>query len=570
MKCIHALLAALAILALGITPIANADTAGQPFDLQGFITTAVNSGKKEIRIPAGRYRVTPKRGVHLSLRDLKNVTIDARNVEMICTQTTLALEIQHCQNLTIRGLTIDYDPLPFTQGRITAVAPDHSWLEFQVADGYPDQKPVVRIEIFDGQTQLLKTPTDFGWQPFVSLGNHRYRALRRAGYRHNPAVDTEAVGDILVTNNSYAPDGEAAHAVVSTDCTGLRLDHVTVYASNCFGFLENGCDGTVYQSCVIDRCPPERDLVKRALPRLRSLDADAYHSVNAVRGPAILQCTAKFQGDDCVNIHGQYFMIMEVKGTTLRVLASGKVNISPNDPVELLSYDGRRLPDAVATAIVPDGAITPAEREFLSHQEMDAGIRSQGLKDAYRITLNRAVPAARGSLICSSKRIGNGFRVEGCDFGFNRSRGVLIKASNGTVLDNTIVGTWGPAVLVCPEFWWLEAGSSKNVQIRNNTIRDCRDVGINVYATGGSGDVAPAGAHAQITVAGNTIRNTFAPNICITSTTGLVLKDNRCTDPATGRPNSLPRNPAFAKPNLPLVMTLNCSIASSATPELPH
>jgi hypothetical protein len=32
--------------------------------------------------------------------------------------------ITRCTNVTVRGLTIDYDPLPYTQGRISAISAD--------------------------------------------------------------------------------------------------------------------------------------------------------------------------------------------------------------------------------------------------------------------------------------------------------------------------------------------------------------------------------------------------------------------------------------------------------------
>jgi hypothetical protein len=44
---------------------------------------------------------------------------------------------QDCTNVTLRGLAVDYDPLPFTQGKIIALATDKSWIEFEVAKGYP-------------------------------------------------------------------------------------------------------------------------------------------------------------------------------------------------------------------------------------------------------------------------------------------------------------------------------------------------------------------------------------------------------------------------------------------------
>ena len=39
--------------------------------------------------------------------------------------------------MTVLGLTIDYDPLPFTQGRIVSLSEDKRVHEIELFDGYP-------------------------------------------------------------------------------------------------------------------------------------------------------------------------------------------------------------------------------------------------------------------------------------------------------------------------------------------------------------------------------------------------------------------------------------------------
>ena len=161
-------------------------------------------------------------------------------------------------------MTIDYDPLPFTEGRITALAPDKSWLEFEVIEGYPDSKLEQRIEIYDPATGELRREMTSWQEGFEPLGNHRYRIAKYKGYGYREKWDTEQVGDILVTNQRSTA-GTGDHAIVATRCTGLRLEDVTLYASPCFGFLEHRCNGTTYYRCKIDRRPLAEDPVKRGL-----------------------------------------------------------------------------------------------------------------------------------------------------------------------------------------------------------------------------------------------------------------------------------------------------------------
>src|SRR5512133_2831486 len=131
---------------------------GVPFDLQGFIDQQVVAGQKKITIPPGRYRVTPRDRQHLSLRELRDVQIIADGVEMICTETTRALTITRCTNVTMRGLVIDYDPLPFTQGRITAFSTDKKIHDSELFDGDPAAASALnfKCEIFRPDSRTLR------------------------------------------------------------------------------------------------------------------------------------------------------------------------------------------------------------------------------------------------------------------------------------------------------------------------------------------------------------------------------------------------------------------------------
>jgi polygalacturonase len=430
----------------------------------------------------------------------------------------------------LRGLTIDYDPLPFTEARITAVAPDKRWVAFEIIEGYPDHQLVERVEIYNPATGELRRP-DAGWEKtFEPLGNHRYRIAKRPGYRFDAARDLEQVGDILVTNHSF-PDNAGGHAITLDRCTNITLDAVTLYASPSFGFVEHQCERTTYRRCKIDRRAPADDWVKRGFPRMRSLNADAFHSVEATKGPAIIQCTAKFQGDDCVNIHGTYHFVTACDSNRLRVAVQRRMTLEAGDPVEFLPFNGPRPPDAVAQQIERDPLpMTDAERAVFQkvnlHQNMKE-LMLGGKAMFYTVTLDRSLTLPLGSQISAANRIGNELLVQGCDFGFNRSRGILIKASRGEILNNRITHGWMAGILVSPEYWWNESGTSSDLEIRGNTILGCRQTAIEVVAPGGDRKPLPASAHRNITILNNRIGDCPWPVIHVTSTDGLTIRGNR-------------------------------------------
>ena len=501
----------------------------QSADLRALINAELAAGKKRIVIPSGRYRVSSDKGYHLQFKNLSDVEIIADQVEMVCTSTVQALLFDHCSNVTLRGLVVDYDPLPFTQGKIIAIAADKSSMDFEVAEGYPESKLEERIQIYDPATGELRRG-DASWkQEIQSLGERRYR-VEKDHYRFDPLHDTEQVGDILVTNNHFGVH-RSPHAVELKDSKGVHLEDITLYASPCFGFLEYDCDGNRYTRCKVDRRDSADDPVKRALPRMRSLNADAYHSKDAIRGPAIIGCKAYYQGDDCVNINGKYHYVSGSRGRLLRIAVFGKPTILAGDPVEFLPNSGPRPPDAVALKVEPDPMpITEDEKALISKLSLDSRIRTallSGENRFYTLTLDRDITLPDGSVVCCPLRIGNGFVVKDCDFGQNRSRGILIKANKGEVASNRIVKSRMAAVLISPEFYWMEAGSASDVVVKDNFIEGCLQTPIQILAPGGNGQTLPSGAHRNISITGNRMADCVWPIIRVTSTSGLIIKGNK-------------------------------------------
>lgn len=525
------------------------------FDLQGFVDREIQAGNHDIVIPPGRYRVTPRDRQHLVLRGLKNVGITATGVEMICTETTRALTISGCENLTLRGLCIDYDPLPFTQGKITSLSADKRVQDIELSAGYPAAETArnFKYEIFRPDTRTLRCG-DRGLEKIEVVDSRHLRVTRDSGRPE----DEEQVGDLIVIGSETGPHGSIAHAVECSRNENVKLQDIDLFASNCFGFLETDCDASTYERCRIDRRPAGTEIAERADPRLRSLDADAFHSKRAMHGPSYISCTARYMADDCVNICGDYHMIMSSDKTKLRVLAKHDMDSRPGDPVELVSYTGARLPDATAVSVEAAGEILAGERSFLSRQRMDAGLKQAkgALEKAYIIILDRPVELPAGSVICSANRVGNGFTVKNCNFGFNRSRGILIKASHGEISGNLIESSRMSAILVSPEYWWLEAGSSSDLTITGNTIRDCGGVAIQVIATGGNGEIAPAGAHRDIAIARNSITGSAMPGILVSSTEGLAISNNHFDLKPAGIPD-LMRRAGIAEPAP--VVTILCA-----------
>ena len=505
-------------------------SADQPSrSLPQWLSAQLKPGVKQVTIPPGRYYVEPYKREHLALVGLRDVEIIADGVELVCTQTTRAITIYDCYNLTIRGLTIDYDPLPFTQGRITEISSDKRQHTIELFAGYPSATTIEarKYEVFDQDTEELATYTYHEFS-VEKISARRFRVKKAA--HHLAEYAGESVGDLVVIASVDAPDGSIPHAIYATKCVALAFDGVTLYSSPTFGFCEEDCMGSVYRGCVVDRRPAGTDLTPRGHRRMRSLNADAFHSKHAKVGPIYKSCIARYMGDDAIAINTDYHLVMASAGDTLRVVGKhGKVpSLEVGDKVQLVSFDGTRLEDATVQSIQSAGALSGSEKQFISQMNLIGDVKAKTLQavQAYEVRLNREVALPMGSVIAAAGRLGSGFAIIDCTLGPNRSRGIIVKAGHGLISGNTLVGNWGESIKVAPEINWLEAGGSDGLVIENNTITDPRSVAIAVYAVAGNGEIAPAGLHHDITIRNNHITGAPAPAIYVTSTLGLSGKGN--------------------------------------------
>jgi len=374
------------------------------------------------------------------------------------------------------------------------------------------------------------TTTYYGATYTIDTQARRVIVTKPSNYK--PGTSYEEVGDIVVIGSKGSRT--IPHAIVPDMCTGLVLQDVVLYSGTMFGFFETDCKGSKYINCKIDRRPLVTEIKQRGVRRMRSNNADGFHSKHAEVGPSYVQCTSRYNGDDGIAINGHFHVITASNGNQLTVVgkAGNTPNLAVGEFVELVSYTGERLPDAKITKIEPGPALTAAEKQFLQNQTFyaEAG-NTYKAPNVYYVTIDRSVVLPMGSLINSANRIGNGFEVKNCTIGSNRSRGILVKASNGIISGNHLTDNWGQAIKIAPEYAWLEAGSGSNIIVSDNVISGCHDVAIAVYANGGNGQTAPVGAHNNIQITGNSIRGSSNPTIAVTSTSKLTLKDNTIESP---------------------------------------
>jgi hypothetical protein len=421
---------------------ADAIKLGQPgqLSIETQIARATAAGKKEVTILPGTYRRTST----LSLSRLNNFTINAYGVTIVQKRLVQAVSGGSARDLTVKGLTINYDPLPFTQGKVTKKSADGTSMEVQIFQGYSrPEKLADRVTIWRPDVRLPKSQ---------KLGASVSWVDRAAGIAQSNSAGSAVVGDI-VTFAGGAASG-AAYGITA-DGANTTLKDVTLHAAPGMGLMNSTGEGNMHLDNfrIVPGPPPPGATEKPILTS--TWDAIQFQAVK--KGPTIENSRIENAGDDSVSNPGIGVVnVRKVDGNTVWVDFDGNVYRVGKVGDRLQRWAG----DTIAT-------IKGMERE--TDSEITKLSSASGRSDSmYRVTLDKPSPWAAGTQITDIDRMGNGFVFRN-NYVDSSGRGFLVKARDGVIENNRIRGA--NAISVSSELWSeSHANAGGHLTIRGNTF----------------------------------------------------------------------------------------------------
>lgn len=421
----------------------------------------------------------------LSLNHANNVDIDGQGSTFVFhnggyTGLTIG-EHGACANITVQNILVDSDPLPDIPGTVTnstgatfdfVVDPGYeatarrfgAILEFDPASRHPKARGV---DICYG-AGLFPTVVDARTLhfslPYGKVADGMYLNLRRAG---------------------------AGHTFVIANIDGVVFRNIRLYSGYGFALVPVNCENIRIDRFVVMRKPGRA--------ALSSNEADDLH-FHCCKGPIeIKDCDFEYQGDDCINLAGSYFLVTAVDGNKITITKPGIPSRSPamavGETIELV--DGRTMLQR-ATALVTAVSSAP---------------KNDSTPATTTLTLDSA-PAniSAGTDLVESLTWLASANVERCNFIGNRARGILIQYPDTLVQDCSFIDVSGSGVHVSTVAKiWYEGSGTTDVVVRDNSFRNCDylwklpDGAIHVYAENQFEQTGAAGTHARLAVVDNTI-----------------------------------------------------------------
>lgn len=434
--------------------------------VQALIEQAVAEGRERVELPGGELRLDSA----VRVRDARDLLIDGRGTRLVFTDwSNSGLDIRGCARLTVRNLTIDCDPLPFTQGTIVSVSEDHSTWEFEVHAGYPElSEPYLAKQayIYDAASgRLRRGVPDVYPRSVEALSGRRGRVIV------NPAVpghDRVAVGDLIVLNV------RRGQGVYMNSCEDLTLEGITVLACPGIAFIARYVGGeNVFRRLTVRPGPMPRGATQ---PRLMSACADALNYAYATRGPLIERCRFRAMGDDSINLHGPTFAVCEA--------GEGEVVLGRpygGEPYERMVKAGDVVHGLRRETFGSVGEVAVARFERAEHPAEEWRAQVQALWPRVEVTtgsffrarLREPLPVEVGDWVTIPATGAHGFIIRDCEFRDHRARGMRIQSSHGVIERNRLQGLQGAGISIGPEFgYWREADWVEDLVVRDNVIED--------------------------------------------------------------------------------------------------
>jgi hypothetical protein len=493
-------------------------------ELRRRLQTAATTGVREIVVPPGIYCGGPAapREPIVTLRETENLRIIARGVTMICTKRTRALHLERCRNVEVIGLTIDYDPLTFTQGTVTSVAPDKGWIDVTLDTGYP-RMPYSRIDVVDPRTRYRRHGMPFLWGTKATMV--RPDVVRVTLKDIGKAAPTGC----LVSLNEGNEAGGICHGIDLEYCRGgLVLRDITLHAAPGMGIVEHAGDGGTRLIGV--RIVPGPPPPGANQPRLLTTSWDGILHTEVRRGPIVERCRIEVCGDDSWSVQSEPLLV--IGSSSEEIILAGSIDLRPGDSL-------RQSLDS------PSWTVRTARRIPLRQVELDAAILERldkakpwtlwsiGHETVQRVTLAPASLLSVGTSLFSPENQGRGFVFRN---NHTHSSGrLLIKAGNGIVEGNTLIDSHN--VVIMPEVSAGAAFGISHLTIKNNRIVGAENFNTMPWSLQAgalciAGEPnAPAGSFRDITIEGNTFEDISAANIWITGARNVTLKGNRFLRP---------------------------------------
>jgi hypothetical protein len=422
------------------------------------INAAIVAAQKQgagavVLLPSGRYKTALGAEKSIRITGADGLTFQGEGDTTIVSGDLDApvFRVLDSKGVTIRNISIDHEPLGYTQGTIMSVDIPNMTCEVSIDPGYP----------------APNDPTFKGSQvhPFVFPEKNYYQLDR---YWPNPS-EMEKTGEHTWRWKLQGPPNienwagkrffiyteSRSHAFILSNLRDTTLEDINYWGGGAnAGFYVNGLEGTTTFRRFVIGVPP-------GSARLYSCAGGGQ--ISGLRGKLLLdQCDFSRIDDDGIDILSNYTRIIEQRDKRTLVVQAKNSDYRAGDRVELWDWQHKKKrSDAIITTAKSNtgGTFVIALDRDVVTERVGVGVGINFSRESMTDGIDRLINVAT---------VGQETIIRDSKFQVFRAKCLNLKAANCTIERCTFSNSFQPAISAAPE-WYFEEGSS----IRNLTVRDC-------------------------------------------------------------------------------------------------
>jgi hypothetical protein len=451
-----------------------------------------------IQLAPGRYRCAGAGQAPIfALDDLANVTLDGDGATIVGASLARLFVFRNGRGLTVRNLTVAWEPLPYTAGRVVRLLPDlHA---FEMAPLVPaDPVPGRTVQAILAYDPARGRLAENGWEVYQTQGEcDNVPMTRTADGLLRVAVTRggrlpEVGWSVIARHQVYGDD-----AFVFSGCRDVLMEDVTVRAVPGMAVIGWGSrDITIRRLRVV---PVEGGWM--------SATADAMH-FGACRGQVVVEDSIfAGMGDDAINIHGMYGLVMDRPDD--RTLVVARARLHPYYDTARTIWDAPEAGDVLEYGV--------GDQPLLAQGQLTvASARQDVLQQRTVIHTTTPLPASVGSsTLLANLSATPAVRIRRCQVRGNRARGFLLQTRDVVVEDCDFTDVSAAGIQICTDAaeWWESLGA-RDVTVQRCTFRRCnfgvarRAAALDIFADLPHWTAAAAGVHQRL----HLLNNTFVDN----------------------------------------------------------
>jgi len=422
------------------------------------INAAIVAAQKQgpgavVSLPSGRYKTALGAEKSIRIKGADGLTFQGEGDTTIVSGDLdePVFRIDDSKSVTVRKISIDHDPLGYTQGTITGVDIPNMTCEVSIDPGYPApddpsfKGPQVHPFVFPEKNYYQ---LDRHWPnpvEMVKTGEHTW-SWKLQGPPH---IENWPGKRFFIYTESRS------HAFILSNLSDTTLEDINYWGGGAnAGFYIRGLEGTTTFRRFVIGVPPGSN-------RLYSCAGGGQ--VSGLRGKLLLdQCDFSKIDDDGIDILSNYTRIIEQRDKRTLIVQAKNSDYRTGDRVELWDWQHKKIRAAATiTTATPnaDGTFAIALDRDVVTERVGVGTGMNFSRESMTDGIDRLINVAT---------VGQETIIRDSKFQVFRAKCLNLKAANCTIERCTFRNSFQPAVFAGPE-WYFEEGSS----IRNFTVRDC-------------------------------------------------------------------------------------------------